>query len=969
MTSQKSENSGQQDRSTDPQSGRTTGDLRPDEEGPASEGEASEEAPSIDAPIPEIPLEPADIDAILAGDDDDKPLDNRNLDAIIGQADASEGGAGPLEQSSIDTLVSSLASEGKTVLGQPSEPSEPAPPVESTPPAASEAAAPGEGPVSQEMIDALVASGGEAAGLAQEPSAATAPSPPGDGALLSQEDLDAVIQQGQEEEEKRQEAKQAAIDTIGQPETAVPSGPDGPAEEAQPPFDVLKPRKGFFRKKKTPKQAEKPREPGAVTLYIRDNFLKVSASIAAMVVFTLATFTYLYTHQERVPDLEALAALQGADLRRAVQSAQILIKQGDYHGAIKELDGTIAKAQPSAERMDAQFLYLEAAYRALPEHPSERQAERVHAEINDLVESARAHPRAVEALRWKADLYKRVGILHGARDIYEEILASFGTAPMLDEILMDAAKLAMELDKPKKAAAYMQRLLRQFPGSPLAGEAKLRLADAFAAAGDPDDARVLYVRIAQAQTGTPVGAKAFAHLGQLAYDRGGYQEAIEQLETCLEMAITVEGNDRIYLQLAHAYRAAGQLTDARRVLNELIDFFPETDTTPEAFIELSHVLDDLGMRKEAVRLASQTAQRYPRNPAVLENEAKLLESAGDMLSAARSWVAAHEAGADNAGVLLAAARAFHKAGALSDATDTYNRLLETFSRSPQAFEGGIELAETEYEMGKVRKALESLENLATATQGKPQRLPVLITLGTMYQDLGLRERVAEVFGEVAVFTTEPEALAQAATAMIKAGALDEGVAVAKRVDVTKLKPATAYALEMAHGQALLSIDPRRALEKMESAYETYPEHRTPDGDQKLLEVYLATNNSARARALVMSLDAHVRRNQVDAPRLEKAAITWANYLYERGDSRAAADAYALAIEAATPGSPDLPWAKYQRANALLRLSDFEGSVALYDEVAATDAPWAEQADVMADYGRLEQHLRGLPVTAATPEAG
>ena len=50
------------------------------------------------------------------------------------------------------------------------------------------------------------------------------------------------------------------------------------------------------------------REPNVVTLYIRDNFVKVSISAAAMAVFALGTFTYLYTHQTRPPDAAPLAS-------------------------------------------------------------------------------------------------------------------------------------------------------------------------------------------------------------------------------------------------------------------------------------------------------------------------------------------------------------------------------------------------------------------------------------------------------------------------------------------------------------------------------------------------------------------------------------------------------------------------------------------------------------------------------------
>ena len=254
-------------------------------------------------------------------------------------------------------------------------------------------------------------------------------------------------------------------------------------------------------------------------------------------------------------------------------------------------------------------------------------------------------------------------------------------------------------------------------------------------------------------------------------------------------------------------------------------------------------------------------------------------------------------------------------------------------------------------------------DLATASSGKPQHLPVLVAMGRMYRDLGIREQVVEIYAAIAGFTTEPALLAQAAVALVDAGATHEGLAVAKRIQTALLDDAAAYELLMAHGRALLDVDPRQAVDRMEEAHEAYPAQRTADGDQRLLEAYLAVGNTARARALVMDIETLVRRSPVDAPRLAKAANVWADYLYARGDFRGAADAYAQAIKADLSGSPDLPWVQYQRGNALFELADFEESARLFDTVAASKVkPWAEQASLMAEHVRLEQRLRGLPVT-------
>jgi tetratricopeptide (TPR) repeat protein len=230
----------------------------------------------------------------------------------------------------------------------------------------------------------------------------------------------------------------------------------------------------------------------------------------------------------------------------------------------------------------------------------------------------------------------------------------------------------------------------------------------------------------------------------------------------------------------------------------------------------------------------------------------------------------------------------------------------------------------------------------------------------MYRELGLEARATEVFLEVAIATREPETLAQTAVRLFDTGAVEQGMRVAERVAVAKVKDGTAYALLMKHGEALLQLDPKRGLEKMEAAYASYPQERTAEGDELLLKAYLVTGRSAAARALVMDLDAHVQQNKVDAPRLQRAAVLFGNYLYEQEDYRAAADAYALAVRDATDRKPDVLWAMYQQANSLLGAGDFAEATVLYDQVKASNTPWAGDATMKADYARVEQRLRGGP---------
>jgi hypothetical protein len=110
-----------------------------------------------------------------------------------------------------------------------------------------------------------------------------------------------------------------------------------------------------------------------------------------------------------------------------------------------------------------------------------------------------------------------------------------------------------------------------------------------------------------------------------------------------------------------------------------------------------------------------------------------------------------------------------------------------------------------------------------------------------------------------------------------------------------------------------------------------------------------------------------------------AAILWGDYLFGKNDYRGAADAYGMATDATDAAKThiagtrkDPSWAKYQRANALLALNDYDASLALFQQIAGSGSPWAKEAGMKAEYARLQQRMRGTaPAVAAggPPDSG
>lgn len=692
--------------------------------------------------------------------------------------------------------------------------------------------------------------------------------------------------------------------------------------------------------------------------YVKQHAAKLSLALAAGLVVGVTTFTALYVRPTRDPGPEMRAFARLASLDESVQAAEVLMAQGNHAAAAERLTQALEGAPADGSTRDARYLRLQALFALLPPGPVPAPtAQALHNDIDALVQENRSHARAPQALRWKAELFRRDNALYAARDIYERLLATYGAIADLDQALIQAAEVALALEQPAQAGDYLRRLLRDIPGSPLAAQAKLMLGDVNVSGGDIVNARRIYQELADAQPGTALGAKAHARLGELACNEGAYQLAISILENRLATATTLEGNDEVYLLLAQAYRGAGQKQEAERVLQELLNFMPESTVTPLAFVELSRVLGDLGRDREAARVIAQAVQHYPGHPAVLRRQGDMLAEGGDAAGASRALTAAREAGASEAKLLLEAGRRLAEAGDFAQARSAFEQLQRDFPGTPEGFDGAIELASVLYRSGQVQKGLGSLERLVQATRGRPQHLAALLALGALYSDAGLSERAVDAFEQVATQANDPQVLAQAARAMLAAGALEQGLATAQRVEPARLTEADAYALLNACGAALLNADPKRAVDVLEGARAAYPGQSGADGDLLLLQAFLATGQTARARALVMEFDAQARRDPAALGFLQKAAIAWGDHLYERGDHRAAADAYLLALRDGAPVSRDGQWARFQRANALLALADYDQSLALFEDLSSTSNPWTEASRVKADYARLERRLR------------
>lgn len=976
-----------------------------------SKNESKDPAAGADQELP-LMLDQSMLDALIAaareerggGNAEEALSANAHLDAPLTHANdmtpvkvpansASSSSSGGLSQSDIDALLTGGGFDD--ALGSAASTPEPiAPPKSAFEPS-------GDGTLTQGMIDALIsAAGGDTPSAPAAAMSAPAPAPKAavEG-LLTQDDLDRMIEEAGRQQRERNAALQRALEKSlsGEPEEAP----------ATAPVAVEQPHK-----RSLPFLHHEWRRPSSL--------LRTMTAVAAAILAGFGTFSYLYTHQEApagvaLPGVPAVPAEQVAAAEPAAhpeepaahpeqtaahpEEAAVHPEEAAAHSEepaahpeeaavhpeevvspapvteppaaatgepgpaepspAKPAEVTPAPATPVKD--DPAFAALRKQCEGIMKKKGKFVLNEIFDAINLFMENNPGHPQLAQVLKWKAEVYLKKKMPQAALDMYRQILMRGVGHADYPQYMMEAAELALTLKRPRDTVAWMERFVVQYPDSARVADAELLLAKAYEQTDRVSDASALYAKQMQTRPGTPHAGQSAAALGGIALGQARYEDVVTLLEPLVAGEVHQDGGDAMRYQLAKAYRVLKQPENARRMLNEVVAFYPESPLLADSFNELVPLLDELGMRDQALEIARQAVERFPENVKALHHLGGLLRTGEDKRLAAETLLRADAAGANDPEVVLAAARDLHMAGMLEQSEQAYRRLIEGFPEAPQLFEGQLELGKLLYDMGRQREGIEQLEGLARESENTPRSLPVLLSLAKMYKSLDLSTRATDVYRQASALTTEPEVVAQCAQALLDGGAGEDGVAVASRVDFVSLAPQQSAHLLAGMASFLAERDTPRAAELLEQIRTKYPGEWTAELETSLLKAYIALDDSARAGALLDGLRAQAARDPVDAPRLAQAASLWAGHLLTRGDHKQASELYDEILRLGK-SSDESHWVRYQRAEALLKMDQFDAGIQLLDQVGASSAPFASQARLKASQARLEQRLRGLPVT-------
>jgi len=491
------------------------------EESPSEKDAPSDIVPqSDDADQAAQSLSEEGLDTILAGEDSEQPLDKQSLDAVLTESgeDAAADMDAPLNNAPPDS--------DETPVPMPEDSED------------SQTRDSGEAPFEDESEDDA---GGQEVGSENLAAAGTV-----------------------QEREGTDDAAQEAIDALLKKSARASAEIEAKdVKEAQPEVEVKAgtPPAGGRRRRRKVVMLPLPSLP-----WIR----KAGISLAAGLIFGLATYIFLSNYQMQTPDLEVPAVEKTQGLEQIIQRAGTLVDTGDYAGAWRLLDEPVREAPPSPLRTQAEVMRIEAAYRSLGPEVRRFEAELVNSYIDAFLSHAQSHPACAEVLRWKADLYERVGLPYAAYDVCNRLLSEYETLPDKPALLLRMGRIGLEIERYEAAIEHLEQLVNNYPEAPQASEGKLVLGDALARLGKDQEGQALLQQVAEANTHTPLGAKAYTALARMAIDRGDYETAIKLLKRRLETGTTSEGNDAILLMLAESYRAMNQIQEARDALRGMM---------------------------------------------------------------------------------------------------------------------------------------------------------------------------------------------------------------------------------------------------------------------------------------------------------------------------------------------------------------------------------------------------------------
>ncbi len=745
-------------------------------------------------------------------------------------------------------------------------------------------------------------------------------------ALLSQDEIEELIELAKKEDKERQKKKQEILEQLTSKTSSRP---------------MVSPT------------SKRP-------IHLKKYLIPISISLILGLIGGF--WTYVYLMKNRVIPSEEIPPAYTKDLATAKEYAKLLIDDKQYLTAIYILERALKNnLQSSPDRVDAQFLLIEAKYLSDRIHPGTNEFQGFINDMEMITKENPNHPKAPYVFFWKGQLHEKDNFPYPAIESYERIVQSYPQFEAKDKVLFALNRLELQMNNTVKSVQWGQQLIKEFPSSPYVLKARFNIAESYRLTGLFEDARTLYIRIADSAPDTEIGARSILRLSEMAYQQGRYEQALIQLETKLKHIRQFQYNDEAYLLMAKTYKALGKLEEAKTTLQDLLVFFPDSKVHPYAWIELSQIYYALGEKEKAFQTANEASLLYPNHPEVWANKADFLALQGNSYASAIAYLEAEKNGGINSSYLLKAGQLLAISNQLEEAVKVFEELKDRYYGTKDALKGNIGRAKCLYKLGKISSAVSLLEDLKKLTSpSESDYKDILQELSSMYLELGLKETSAEIAEEWFQKADNADEKIDSALILINNGDTDLVYSNLSTIDLSSVDRAKAVKFLYSLGQRLLAKLPTEGLSILEQVYYQYPDFRTPDIRYQLLENYLKTERITSARRIIQDWETELDTQNYSIQNFIDGEILWGNFMFENEEWDSAMQAYTTAVQISQKNTEQLQglrfhtdWAKYQQANILALRSHLEEAIKILNDLIQSNSSLTSMAQVKVEQLKLE----------------
>ncbi len=375
-----------------------------------------------------------------------------------------------------------------------------------------------------------------------------------------------------------------------------------------------------------------------------------------------------------------------------------------------------------------------------------------------------------------------------ARARYEAVIQS-GDAALVPDALLGLGALQLEAGRAREAGQTLDRLLTQFPETPLASEARLRRARAWFDQGEYGRATEL---LTQVDAGAKGGSDEAAYwLAKCELRQGAHAESAKRLEGAIRKFPESRLQPEMHYDGAVALVKGGKSAEAREALEEFRDRFEDHSLVPDSLYLSASLAHQDGDHAECLAACEEFRKRHAKHESA---------SAVEFLAAESTLLSGDDEGAAKA----------------------YAEFLRDRAGDARAEKASFRLGCTLHKLGQGQESRPHLERVARGRQTKEEFRPAVLLLGDIAFAAGDWATAERLLSEYASFGPEAEgagdALLKLGLARSRQGRHAEALAAFDQVLAVKGDGEHRLQAQFERGQALVALkrpeDAARAFEQV-----------------------------------------------------------------------------------------------------------------------------------------------------------